>query len=80
MIQKLRGSISPKDFHDQIEILVKTKKLTYMEAVLHYCSMNGVEVEMVAAIIKNSPKIRAKIRVEAEGLNLLQKHSRLHLV
>jgi len=48
-----------------------------MDAVLLYADQNGLEIETVASIIRNSTKIKSKIQVQAEELNFLPKTSRL---
>lgn len=51
--------------------------LDYMDAVLHYCEKNNIEIEAVAPIIKSNPKIKSGLRQSAENLNFMPKESRL---
>jgi Phage late-transcription coactivator len=58
-------------FSLDIEKLVKTKKVSYMDAILLYCEQTGVEIEVAAKLISGA--LKAKIKVEAEELNFLPK-------
>lgn len=69
--------LSAGDFMTEIEKLVISKQLTYMEAVLHFCEITGLEVESAASIIKSSAKLKAKIQEDAENLNYLPKTRKL---
>lgn len=70
---------SIKDFQREIEHIVRTKRVDYMEAVLLYCSMTGLEIETAGQLIKSSAKMKALIQDEAEQLNYLPKSARLPL-
>jgi len=68
---------SPTQFMIEIDKLVEDKKLEYIDAVLLYCSINDVEIEKAASLIKGSAKMKAKIQMEAEELNYLPKSGKL---
>ena len=59
------------NFSLHIEKLVRTKRVSYMDAILLYCEQNNVEIEVTAKLISGA--IRAKLKVEAEDLNFLPK-------
>ena len=65
------------DFYTKIQALDNKTKLTYMDAILHYCDMNGMEPETAAALVNT--KLKAQIREEAENLNFLPKTAKLPL-
>ncbi len=68
--------ITTKKFSLEIEDLVKTKRVPYMDAVLMFCKDKDIEPERVARFIDKSMK--EKIQNEAEELNYLKsKTSRL---
>jgi hypothetical protein len=72
------NSVKPiHEFIKEIEAYVKEHKLDYIDAVLHYCEKNSLELETVASMIKSSSKIKAKIQQEAEDNNCLPKTNRL---
>ena len=68
---------TPTDFMSTIEKIVEENEMTYIEAVIYYCEINGIELETAASLIKSSAKMKAKIQNEAEENNLLPKTSRL---
>ena len=63
------------EFYIKIQELVEQTKLSYMDAVLHYCDQNGMEPETAAQLING--KLKAQIREEAEELNFLPKTAKL---
>ena len=65
------------DFYIKIQDLVHKTNLTYMDAILYYCDMNGMEPETAAALVNT--KLKAQIREEAENLNFLPKTAKLPL-
>lgn len=65
------------DFALQIEDIVKTAKMPYIDAVAHWCEINGKEIVVGADLVKKTPVIKDKIRAEAEDLNLLPKGAKL---
>lgn len=66
---------SESDFIKEIEKMVKEKNIEYFEAVLLYCEKYNVEVETVAAIVKQNSALKSKIQIEAENINMLKKSS-----
>lgn len=56
-----------------INSLVLTKNIATMDAILLYCSQSEIEIETVAQIIKQTPKIKATLQQEATALNFLIK-------
>jgi hypothetical protein len=65
------------NFIEEIENLHLTKNMEYIEAVIHWCDTNKIEVEYIANLIKKDPAIKAKIQNEAENLNILKRGARL---
>ena len=65
------------NFHEDIEKLCRAKQLDYIDAVIHWCDKNKIEVEYAAALIKKDQAIKEKIQVEAENLNILKRGARL---
>lgn len=64
-------SLTSETFTREIEKLVNTYDLEYMDAVVHFCEKNNIEIETAASIIKSNLKIKSKLQIEAEGLNML---------
>ena len=60
-----------------IEKLVCDKRISYMDAIVHYCENNELEIESAAKLINSI--IKSKIEAEAQELNFLPKSSKLPL-
>lgn len=69
--------LSTNNFVDEINEIVKNDNVDFIDAVIHYCEINELEIESVAAIIKKDGNIKGKIQREAEDLNFLPKSARL---
>jgi hypothetical protein len=57
-----------------IEQLAIDEKLNYMDAICHHCKTTELEIEVAATLI--SPPLKAKVREQAQELNLLKKSNR----
>ena len=64
-------------FAENIEKLVQTTKMTYIDAVLHYCEENKLEPEIASKMITG--KLKQNIQDEAEDLHLIERTSKLPL-
>ena len=69
--------LTPTKFSTMIEEMVVEKRLSYMDACLHYCEENNVEPESLGRLVNKA--LKQKIQVEAENLHFLQKSSTLPL-
>ncbi len=67
--------ITTKRFSKDIEELVKTKRLSYMEAIVFFCEQKDIEPERIARFIDKGMK--EKIQFDAEALNYLPKTNKL---
>ena len=67
--------LTSKTFSLQIENIVKEKDLTHMEAVLWYCSKEGIEPDTVSSLI--SKGLKEKIEANARELNFLPRQAQL---
>ena len=67
--------ITTKRFSKDIEELVKTKRLSYMEAIVFFCEQKDIEPERIARFIDKGMK--EKIQSDAEALHYLPKSSKL---
>ena len=65
------------EFYQKINQLVDDTKLSYMDAILHYCDQNGMEPETAAQLVNSN--LKAQIREEAEELNFFPKTAKLPL-
>ena len=64
-----------QEFSILIEKIAIDKKLGLMDAICYHCKETGLEIEVASTLI--SAALKAKIREEAQGLNLLKKSSKL---
>lgn len=69
--------MSQAKFSSDIENLVKSSDLNYIESVIHYCEENSIDIEMVSKLI--SKPLKERIKCEAMSLNYLKKTSRAKL-
>jgi len=61
----------------EIEDIVIDCGTDYIDAIVHYCQKNDIEVETVASIIKSSGKLKSRLQAEGEQLNFLPRSARL---
>ena len=66
--------ISKERFAEDIEALVLTSKMNYIEAIVEYCETKGIEIESVSKLV--SKPLKEKLKCEATELNYLKKTSR----
>ena len=67
--------ITPKKFAIIVDELVRTKRLTHMEAILYYCEQNLIEPDTISKWIDRS--LKEKLQADAEALHYLPKTSQL---
>ena len=69
----------PARFAQEIESLVKdNQNLSYIDAIVHFCESNSIDLESVPKLI--SKPLKDKIKCEAMELNFLKKTSRAKLI
>jgi hypothetical protein len=62
--------LTKQKFSKMVEVVVKEKRISYLDAVIHLCEKINIEVEDMTKYI--SPAIKSKIESEATKLNLMQ--------
>ena len=68
----------PARFAEAIESLVlNNKEMNYIDAIIHFCDKNNIDVESVPKLI--SKPLKEKIKYEAQELNFLKRSSRARL-
>ena len=65
--------MNSKKFALIIEGIVKDKRISYLDAVLHYCEDNDIDTASVGPLINKS--LKEKIKAEAEKLILVERSS-----
>jgi len=68
----------PSKFAEEIESLVHgTENMSYIDAIVHFCDVNKIDIESVPKLI--SKPLKEKIKYEAMELNFLKRSSRAKL-
>ena len=62
-------------FMGNIEQLVQKTKMTYIDAIMHYCEENKLEPETAGKMVGG--KLKQLVQDEAEDLHLIPKTSKL---
>lgn len=75
----LNNIINVSDFLLEIERIASDKNIDYIDAVIHYCTKTGMEIETAADLIKKNAKIKAKVKSDAETIGYLPKTAKLPL-
>jgi hypothetical protein len=84
MESKLKSALESKflcqaKFSQIIEELVKVNNdMNYIDAIIHYCDQNNIEVDSVGKLI--SKPLKEKIKCDAINLNFLKRTSRAKLL
>ena len=68
----------PARFAEEIEKLVlANKEMNYIDAIVHFCEQNSIDLESVPKLI--SKPLKEKIKCDAQQLNFMKKTSRAKL-
>ena len=67
-----------RKFVDEIEsIAVENKGMKYIDAIIHFCEKNNIDIESVPKLI--SKPLKEKIKCDAQELNFMKRTSRAKL-
>ena len=69
--------LTPSKFSLEIEKIVVGENLNYIDAIIHYCEINNLEVESIAKLI--SKPLKERLKWDATRLNFMKKTSRARL-
>ena len=64
-------------FSMEIETIVANEKINYIDAILHYCEKNSLEVESITKLI--SKPLKERLKWDATRLNFMKATSRAKL-
>jgi hypothetical protein len=84
MESKLKSALESKflcqtKFSQIIEEIVKINKdMNYIDAIIHYCEQNNIEVDSVGKLV--SKPLKEKLKCDAVNLNFLKRTSRAKLL
>ena len=69
--------LTPQKFAMEIEKIVAEDELNYIDAILHYCETNNLEVESITKLI--SKPLKERLKWDATRLNFMKRTSRAKL-
>ena len=69
--------LTPQKFAMEIEKIVAEDELNYIDAILHYCETNSLEVESITKLI--SKPLKERLKWDATRLNFMKITSRAKL-
>ena len=69
--------VTPQKFAMDIEKIVVDEDINYIDAIIHYCEINNIEVESVTKLI--SKPLKERLKWDAIRLNFMKKTSRAKL-
>ena len=62
--------LTPSRFALEIEKIVAEEKINYIDAIVHYCEINELEVESVTKLV--SKPLKEKLKWDATRLNFMK--------
>jgi hypothetical protein len=78
MTQKLEDKfMTTCKFSQDVENIAFDNSMNYIDAIIHYCEMNDIEIETVPKLI--SKPLKEKLKFDAQNLNYMKKTSKAKL-
>jgi len=65
-------------FSQDVEKIAYENNMNYIDAIVHYCETNEIEIESVSKLI--SKPLKEKLKYDAQKLNYIKKTSRAKLL
>jgi hypothetical protein len=79
MLEKLEDKfMTTAKFSQEVEKIAFDNSMNYIDAIVHYCETNEIEVESVPKLI--SKPLKEKLKYDAQKLNYMKKTSRAKLI
>jgi hypothetical protein len=79
MIEKLEDKfMTTARFSQDVEKIAYENSMNYIDAIVHYCEKNEIEIESVSKLI--SKPLKEKLKYDAQKLNFIKKTSRAKLM
>ena len=69
--------LTPSKFALEIEKIVAEEKINYIDAIVHYCEINELEVDSITKLV--SKPLKERLKWDAIRLNFMKKTSRAKL-
>lgn len=65
-------------FSQDVEKIAHENSMNYIDAIVHYCESNEIEIESVSKLI--SKPLKEKLKYDAQRLNFMKKTTRAKLM
>lgn len=79
MLERLEDKfMTTAKFSQDVEKIAYENKMNYIDAIVHYCETNEIEIESVSKLI--SKPLKEKLKYDAQKLNYIKKTSRAKLM
>ena len=69
--------LTPSRFAIEIEKIVSEENCNYIDAICHYCEVNGLEIESVTKLV--SKPLKERLKYDAINLNFMKRTSKAKL-
>lgn len=69
--------LTPSKFALEIETIVAAENMNYIDAICHYCELNGLDVESIAKLV--SKPLKERLKNDAVNLNFMKRTSKAKL-
>ena len=69
--------LTPQKFAIEIEKIVAEDEINYIDAICHYCEINGLEVDSITKLV--SKPLKERLKWDATRLNFMKPTSRAKL-
>ena len=69
--------LTPQKFAIEIEKIVAEDEINYIDAICHYCEINGLEVDSISKLV--SKPLKERLKYDAINLNFMKKTARAKL-
>jgi hypothetical protein len=69
--------LTPSKFSLEVEKIVVGEKCNYIDAIVHYCEINSIEVDSVSKLV--SKPLKEKLKYDAINLNFMKRTSKAKL-
>ena len=66
--------LTPSKFAIEIEKIVAEQGLNYIDAIVHYCDANSLEVDSITKLM--SKPLKEKLKYDAQRLNFMKRTTR----
>ena len=64
-------------FMQDVDNLVLNDGLSYLEAIVHWSELKGIDIDYVASLVANNLALKRRLQSEAEDLNFIPRSTRM---